>query len=565
MSKVFINGTDFMNMVLSGASVLHSNVEKINSLNVFPVPDGDTGTNMNMTLTSGIEYIQSKSSDHIGEMAEAFSKGLLMGARGNSGVILSQLFRGFTKAVHELDEINAAQFASALQQGVDTAYQAVVKPIEGTILTVAKESAKHALFVSHQTEQVIELLEEVISEAKQSLARTPDLLPVLKQAGVVDSGGQGLVYIYQGFIEALRGNFHVDSNEINHTDTQQITMDKPRPAQSNIATEDITHFYDMEFFIHLSKEVHFDESLLRKKLAEIGDSIVLIPDDDFVKVHVHSNSPGDVLNLTIRYGELTRLHIQNMRDQHREIVEETSNIQANETSNEIDETSIEANLEPKTYGMVTVSSGEGISDVFSSIGVDYVLFGGQTMNPSTEDLVKAVESIHAKYVYILPNNSNIILAAQQAKDLIEDKEVIVIPSKTIPQGLSAALALQDMNDFDENEKIMNQAIQDVQSGSVTTAVRDSQVNEISINEGDYLGIQENQIVTASNEIIETSKELLQQMITPDNEMLTVFAGEGITEQHTDTLIQFVEESYPDIEIEVIEGGQPIYDYIFSVE
>ncbi|NDI33459.1 DAK2 domain-containing protein [Chengkuizengella sediminis] len=564
MSKVFINGTDFMNMVLSGANVLHSNVEKINSLNVFPVPDGDTGTNMNMTLTSGIEYIQSKSSDHIGEMAEAFSKGLLMGARGNSGVILSQLFRGFTKAVQERNEINVVQFAAALQQGVDTAYQAVVKPIEGTILTVAKESAKHALFISHQTDQVIELLEEVISEAKQSLARTPDLLPVLKQAGVVDSGGQGLVFIYQGFIEALKGNFHVD-NEINHTDSQQITTNKPKPAQSSIATEDITHFYDMEFFIHLSKEVIFDESVLRKKLAEIGDSIVLIPDDDFVKVHVHSNSPGDVLNLTIRYGELTRLHIQNMRDQHREIVEEAGSIQENETFNEIDETSVEPNLEPKTFGMVTVSSGEGISDVFRSIGVDYVLFGGQTMNPSTEDLVKAVESIHAKYVFILPNNSNIILAAQQAKDLIEDKEVIVIPSKTIPQGLSAALALQDMNDSDENEKIMNQAIQDVHSGCVTIAIRDSQMNGISINEGDYLGIQENQIVTASNEIVDTSKELLKQMITPDNEMLTVFTGESVIVQHTDLLIQFVEEFYPDIEIEVIEGGQPIYDYIFSVE
>ncbi|NBI29601.1 DAK2 domain-containing protein [Chengkuizengella marina] len=564
MSKVFINGTDFMNMVLSGANVLHSNVEKINSLNVFPVPDGDTGTNMNMTLTSGIEYIQSKSSDHIGEMAEAFSKGLLMGARGNSGVILSQLFRGFTKSVHELNEINAVQFAAALQQGVDTAYQAVVKPIEGTILTVAKESAKHALFVSHQTDHIIELLEEVINEAKKSLARTPDLLPVLKQAGVVDSGGQGLVFIYQGFIEALKGSFNVDSNVMHHTDYQKITINKPKPAQSNIATEDITHFYDMEFFIHLSKEVHFDESVLRKKLAEIGDSIVLIPDDDFVKVHVHSNSPGDVLNLTIQYGELTRLHIQNMRDQHREIVEETNSIQEDETFNEKDETSI-TSVEPKTFGMVTVSSGDGISDVFSSIGVDYVLFGGQTMNPSTEDLVKAVESIHAKYIFILPNNSNIILAAQQVKNLIEDKEVIVIPSKTIPQGLSAALALQDMNDVDENEHLMNQAIQDVQSGCVTIAVRDSQMNGISINEGDYIGIQENQIVTASNEIIETSKELLQLMITEENEMLTVFIGEGMAAQHTDILVQFVEESYPDIEIEVIEGGQPIYDYIFSVE
>ncbi|MDP5273375.1 DAK2 domain-containing protein [Chengkuizengella axinellae] len=570
MSKLFINGADFMNMVLSGASILKANVEQINSLNVFPVPDGDTGTNMNMTLTSGIEYIQSKSSDHIGEMSAAFSKGLLMGARGNSGVILSQLFRGFTKAVHDLEKIDTVQFAKALQQGVDTAYQAVVKPIEGTILTVAKESAKHAIYISHQTDHIIPLLEELIGEAKNSLARTPDLLPVLKQAGVVDSGGQGLVYVYEGFLATLKGEFDHNSEMISSS-SSKVVISKPKPAQSSIETEDITHFYDMEFFIHLSKEIQFDESLVREELAKIGDSIVLIPDDEFVKVHVHSNSPGDVLNLTIRYGELTRLHIQNMRDQHREIVEEEPGkiqIPAHDETTSIineDETLFTKNTEAKAFGMVTVSSGGGISDVFASIGVDHVLYGGQTMNPSTEDLINAVRSIHAEHVFILPNNSNIILAAQQAKELIEDKEVIVIPSKTIPQGMVAALALQSTNSSDENEKLMNQAIKEVQSGSITIAVRDSQMNQLSIKEGEYLGIHENQIVTASRDIVDTAKHLLQEMIDSDSEMLTIFSGESANTSQTNSFIQYIEEEYPDVEIEVIDGGQPIYDYIFSVE
>lgn len=584
-----INGNDFLHMMLSGAYNLKSNVEKVNALNVFPVPDGDTGTNMNLTLTSGIEELKKKASSHIGKTAEALSKGLLMGARGNSGVILSQLFRGFAKSVSEFEEIGVAQFAAALQNGVDTAYKAVVKPVEGTILTVSKEAAKHAVAFTRRARDLNDLLAEVVTKGNEALANTPNLLPVLKQVGVVDSGGQGLMYIYEGMFAVLNGestepaadNFSIGSVEAPVLSGQQkhdalvgrdLTAeahhhDERRPAQAMMATEDIEFGYCTEFLINIVpgkvKGVVFDEAGFRQALGQHGDSLLVVADDDLVKVHIHAEYPGEVMNIAQKYGNLSKIKIENMRDQHSHILEEAHDAYTLESTPAVVETAQAASL--KRYGLIAVSVGEGISDIFTSLGVDYVLSGGQTMNPSTEDIVNAVKSVNASTIYILPNNSNIIMAAQQAKDLIEDKQLVVIPSKTIPQGLAAVFSFQDTAETEANTKAMTEAMQGIRSGQITFAVRDTQMDGIDIKEGDFIGIHNSKIVSAKPDLVTSCKELLGSMLEDDSEIVTIMTGEEANEDQTRQLTEFLSASYPDVEVEVHSGGQPLYYYIFAVE
>ncbi|MDN4600127.1 DAK2 domain-containing protein [Paenibacillus sp. F6_3S_P_1C] len=601
MSIRSLNGTDFTAMVLAGAEQLGQHAEHVNSLNVFPVPDGDTGTNMNLTMSAGVAEIKRKSSASIGEAAGILSKGLLMGARGNSGVILSQLFRGFSRSAAPYEELNTLQFAAALQNGVDAAYKAVVKPVEGTILTVAKEAAKHASYYARRTNDITELMNEVLLKAKEALAMTPELLPVLKQVGVVDSGGQGLVYIYEGFMDVLlqtdgasRTSFQKDvqptvassalkptapSELIPAKPAQQVIVpEMPMSAQARLETEDIEFLYDMEFFINRelgeNAGVAFDDEAFRKALSVNGDSIIIIADDEVIKVHVHSKTPGDVLNLALRYGEITQIHILNMREQHRDLLTAGMDIAPSpelfaeippEATRSLEQAEPPAD-EMAPYGFIAVSSGDGIAEIFKSLGVDVVLSGGQTMNPSTEDFVKAVRSIAAEQVFILPNNSNIVLAAQQAGELLEDeRRITVIPSKTIPQGMAAAFAFQEDESAETNRDHMLEAISRVQSGQVTHAVRDTQYDELDIKAGHFIGIHNSKIVATDESMLHACEGLLQQMMASGDEVITILEGDEAAPEITDALVAWLEEQYPDAEVEVHLGGQPVYYYLFSVE
>ncbi|MFF2907429.1 DAK2 domain-containing protein [Paenibacillus sp. NPDC057934] len=590
MSKRSINGTDFTAMVLTGAEKLQQHAEHVNSLNVFPVPDGDTGTNMNLTMTAGANELKRNNTASIGQSAGVLSKGLLMGARGNSGVILSQLFRGFSRYAAQHDELNTQQFAAALQTGVDTAYKAVVKPVEGTILTVAKEAARHAVYFARRTNDVTELMTEVLSKAKEALANTPELLPVLKQVGVVDSGGQGLVYIYEGFHQHLTSGITGIAAQGQATIPAPVAVTagliKPEPnlasvqtsAQSQLSTEDIEFLYDMEFFINRqlggSARAIFDEDAFRKALSVNGDSIIVISDDETIKVHVHSKAPGEVLNLALLYGEITQIHILNMREQHRDLLTAGMDIAPMpDVFADIpkEEVSIQAPAVPPAddlapYGFIAVSSGAGIADIFKSLGVDVVLAGGQTMNPSTEDFVNAISSISAKHVYILPNNSNIVLAAQQAKELLDgEREITVIPSKSIPQGISAAFAFQEDDAVDSNTSNMLEAIAQVKSGQVTHAVRDTLYDELEIKSGQFIGISNSKIVAAADDLLATSQALLTNMLENGDEIVTILSGEDAQEEITEALSEWISSVYPNAEVEIHEGGQPLYYYLFSVE
>jgi DAK2 domain fusion protein YloV len=577
LSKRFIsiNGNDFITMVLAGAESLRNNVDRVNGLNVFPVPDGDTGTNMNLTLTSGVEELKKKPSSHIGKAADALSKGLLMGARGNSGVILSQLFRGFAKSVHDLEYIQAQQFAAALQQGVDTAYKAVVKPVEGTILTVSKEAAKHAIQYRRGGD-ILDLMQEVLHKAKDALARTPEQLPVLKQVGVVDAGGQGLVCIYEGFVAALKGEPIGDKEGFlvraaSAVPAMNLAREAhSRPAQAYMSTEDIEFGYCTEFMVTVVKDkvkgLEFAEGPFRDQLGKLGDSLLVVADEELVKVHIHAEYPGEVMNLAMKYGDLSRIKIENMRVQHTHILEEAIEAFGGSMPERASVAPVVAPAKVnKPYGFVAVAMGAGISDIFSSVGVDVVLSGGQTMNPSTEDIVNAVNRIDANTVYVLPNNSNIILAAQQAKDLVEGKTLVVIPAKTIPQGLAAILAFQDSVEPAVNTEMMTVALKRVKSGQVTYAVRDTNMDGIDIKQGHFIGIEEGRIVSSDPSLMDACKKLLQEMIEDGSEIVTILSGEDAKEEDTEELEAFIHEMYPEIEIELHPGGQPLYAYIFSVE
>lgn len=593
-------------MVLAGAERLSQQAELINALNVFPVPDGDTGTNMNLTMTAGVAELKNKPSDEVGRAAEALSKGLLMGARGNSGVILSQLFRGFARATAGQREIDVPLFAAALRQGVDTAYKAVVKPVEGTILTVAREAARHGESIVKRTDDIVEWLGEVHGKAAETLARTPDMLPVLKQVGVVDSGGQGLVFIYEGFMHYLlnaqmsgtgaspyKGGWtaYVPASEAAAGAGASVPQAAGLPvssAQSRLATESIQYPYDMEFFIRLPGRQPFAEATFRRALERDGDSIILIADDDIVKVHVHSRRPGDVLNAALAYGELTNFHILNMRDQHRELlhspapsapVAETADpmgleaasgipdmpeLRAAEAATQSLEPAHPAAFEMAGFGVVAVSVGGGNDELFRSLGVDVIISGGQSMNPSTEDLVQAIASLAAEHIFVLPNNSNILMAAQQARELAE-RPVTVIPTRSIPQGLAAMLAFQEEQTPEVNEDRMLRAIQRVLTGSVTTAVRDTVMDGVEIRGGEYIGILDKQIVASEPTVFAASKHLLETMLSGGDETVMLLSGEGAAEDDTAGLLAWLEETYPDAEVERHEGGQNLYPYLIMVE
>ncbi len=562
-----INGNLFTQMVFEGAKNLNNHVKDIDALNVFPVPDGDTGTNMNLSLTSGVNELKSRyQEEHVGKNAEALAKGLLMGARGNSGVILSQLFRGFSKYVNSLKEINSIEFVEALKQGVDTAYKAVMKPVEGTILTVSREAAEEGLKVARRDSNITHVMEAVLRKGKESLVNTPELLPILKEVGVVDAGGQGLIYIYEGFLSVLKGETIPDTlkdvKTIKPIESLKKIAHENMPVQAKLSTEDIEFGYCTEFIINLNEDIvqknSFLETEFRNNISRFGDSLLVVADDEIVKVHIHAEYPGEVLNFAINYGSLHKIKIDNMREQHTHILHSDENDYDNPIENMLDE---EQPTLP--YGIVAVAMGDGIEGIFKSLGVDVVISGGQTMNPSTEDIVNAVKQINAENIIILPNNSNIILAAEQAQSIL-DKPVAVVPSKTIPQGISAMLAFNPNEAIDENKKTMTESLKHVKTGQVTYAVRDSKFESIDIKEGDYIGIADGKIVTTTTEMIDTSLDLLSDMID-EEEIVTIIYGEDVSKEQVNELEKRLLEKYPDIEIEIHNGGQPIYYFIFSVD
>lgn len=560
MATTVIDGKLFARMIQQGANHLAANAKYVDSLNVFPVPDGDTGTNMNLSMSSGAKEVRQNFSEHVGELGKAFSKGLLMGARGNSGVILSQLFRGFGKAIENKETLNAQDLAAAFQAGVETAYKAVMKPVEGTILTVARESAQKAVETAAKTDDIITVMEETVKEAKASLERTPDLLPVLKEVGVVDSGGQGLVFILEGFLAELKGIQLTEIPEKEVSMEQLVKQEHHKSVQSYLSTEDIEFGYCTEFMVKLDHEKlgkPFSEEKFRNDICRFGDSLLVISDDEIVKVHIHTERPGDVLNFGQQFGELINLKIENMRQQHTAILEADQQ-PASESVR------IQAPAKEKEYGFVTVSMGSGIKKLFTSIGVDQVIEGGQTMNPSTEDIVKAIEEVNARKIFVLPNNKNIILAAEQARDMTE-KEVIVIPTKSVPQGISAILAFNPSADIETNTEAMIEALEHVKSGQVTFAVRDTKIDGLTIKKDDFIGILDGDIITAHPDLLEASKELIRHMLDEDSEILTVIVGENVEQDVVDTIETFVEEQFPDVEIEIHEGNQPLYPFILAVE
>jgi uncharacterized protein len=555
-----LDGRRFAKMILQGAQHLANNAKAVDALNVFPVPDGDTGTNMNLSMTSGAKEVQNNISDHIGKVGSALARGLLMGARGNSGVILSQLFRGFAKAIETKQEINSIEFAAALEAGVETAYKAVMKPVEGTILTVAKDAAKRAIAVAKKQPDIALVMEEVVKEAKASLKRTPELLPVLKEVGVVDSGGQGLVYVYEGFLAELKGEKVANVPAEQPSMQELVNAEHHKSAQSHINTEDIEFGYCTEFMVRFEedklKNNPFTEEKFREDLSRFGDSLLVIADEELVKVHIHSEQPGEVLTYGQRYGSLINIKIENMRQQHENIVQETKA--------PLPTASRPEKKEKEKYGIVTVTMGNGIANLFKSIGAHMVIEGGQTMNPSTEDIVKAIEQINAETVFVLPNNKNIIMAAQQAASVTENN-VIVIPSKTVPQGMSAILAFNPAASAEQNEKAMNAALAQVKTGQVTFAVRDTNIDGVAISKDDYMGIADGKIIVSEKDKLAVTKKLLAEMLDEDAEILTVIFGEDTTEEEVDEIVAYVEETYPNVEVEVHEGGQPLYPFIFAIE
>lgn len=545
-------------MILQGANHLSANAKLVDALNVFPVPDGDTGTNMNLSMTSGAKEVKNNVNSHIGKVGTALSKGLLMGARGNSGVILSQLFRGFSKAIEQKETINGKEFAAAFDTGVATAYKAVMKPVEGTILTVAKDAGKKAVAVAETEDDLIVIMEAIVKEAKASLNRTPDLLPVLKEVGVVDSGGQGLVFVYEGFLAELKGEELPEAPQSLPKMDELVSAEHHKSVQSHMNTEDIVYGYCTEFMVKfedekLSKQP-FKEEKFRQDLSKYGDSLLVIADDELVKVHIHSEQPGDCLTYGQRYGSLINMKIENMRQQH-------SNLLFDEPASA---PAAKKPEEQKEYGIVTVSMGSGIADLFKSLGAHAVIEGGQTMNPSTEDIVKAIKDVNAKKVIILPNNKNIVMAAEQAAQ-VSEVEAIVVPSKTVPQGMSALLAFNPGAEISENEQSMKDALQHVKTGQITFAVRDTSIDGLEIAKDDFMGIEEGKIVVKSKDKVQAATDLLAKMIDEDSEILTVLKGEEASQEDVDRLVSFVEEQYGEVEIEVHDGKQPLYAFIFAIE
>ncbi|ESU33085.1 hypothetical protein G3A_08555 [Bacillus sp. 17376] len=556
MSINVLDGKRFAEMIIQGANHLAANAKYVDALNVFPVPDGDTGTNMNLSMTSGAKEVKNNVQEHIGKVGSALAKGLLMGARGNSGVILSQLFRGFAKAIENKPTVNSVEFAAALNAGVETAYKAVMKPVEGTILTVAKDAAKHAVAVANKHESLIGLMEEVLKEAKASLNRTPDLLPVLKEVGVVDSGGQGLVFVYEGFLAELKGEKLPDSPSAMPNMNELVSAEHHKSVQSHMNTEDIEFGYCTEFMVRLEGKEAFSEENFRQDLSKYGDSLLVISDDDVVKVHIHSEQPGEVLTYGQRYGNLINMKIENMRQQHTDIVGESTTPLRTQAS--------EPKKEKREYGVVAVSMGSGIAELFRSIGANAVIEGGQTMNPSTEDIITAIKEVNARKVIILPNNKNIIMAAEQAAEVAEE-EVVVIPSKTVPQGMTALLSFNPSAEAGDNKEAMTEAMQHVKTGQLTYAVRDTSIDGLEISTGDFMGLADGKIILKDQDKVKAAKDLLDQMLDEDSEILTILKGEDASDEDVDSIVEFVESNYGDVEVEVHNGEQPLYAFIFAIE
>ena len=546
-----INGLVLAEMIDLGSKNLAKNAEKINALNVFPVPDGDTGTNMNLSMSSGAKETAANVVENIGELGKSFSKGLLMGARGNSGVILSQLFRGMSQYIADKKEVNAKEFAEAIQNGVSIAYKAIIKPVEGTILTVAREAAEAGLKAAENTTSVVEVMEAIYAEAQASLKRTPELLPILKEVGVVDSGGQGLVCVYQGFVAALKGEKiegleAVETNVVDMQFEDDHDMDFMNP-------EDIVYGFCTEFTVRLDKEKkEFNEDKFREDMSKFGDSLLVISDSEFVKIHVHTETPGDVFNYGQQYGELIKIKSDNMREQHREVLRKQ---EAKQTT---------APKELKEQAMISISMGAGLSKVLTSMGVDYIVEGGQTMNPSTEDIMKAIKEVNAKNIFIFPNNKNIQLAAKQAAELAEEN-VFVVESKTAPQGLAAVMVYNPQAAAEENFANMQEVLSTVSTLEVTHAVRDTNIEGVEIKKDEFMGIRNGKIVVSNLSLNTVLEELLEKSLDEDSEIVTLYLGEESTEEYTDFLEQLIEEKYPDVEVELIESGQPVYPYIIGVE
>ena len=546
----------FQEMVQAASTRLNKQAEYVNSLNVFPVPDGDTGTNMGMTIENGAKEVADKPASTVGEAASILAKGLLMGARGNSGVITSQLFRGFSQAIKEKDELTGKDLALAFQSGVEVAYKAVMKPVEGTILTVSRGAAIGAKKKAEQTDDAIEVMRAALEGAKTALAKTPDMLPVLKEVGVVDSGGQGLVFIYEGFLSALTGEYSASEDFVATPAnmSEMINAEHHKSVAGHVATEDITFGYCTEIMVALKQgptyAKDFDYEEFRNYLNDLGDSLLVVNDDEIVKVHVHTEDPGLVMQEGLKYGSLVKVKVDNMRNQHEAQVEKEER-QAKP-------------VEEKEYAIIAVVAGDGLADIFKAQGVDYIISGGQTMNPSTEDFVKAVEELNARNIIILPNNKNILMAAQSAAEVI-DQPAAVVETKTIPQGLTSLLAFDESKSIEENYERMSASLGDVVSGSVTTAVRDTTIDGLEIHENDNLGMVDGKIVVSNPDMMETLEETFAHMLDEDSEIVTIYVGEDGSEELANELAQALAEKYEDVEVEIHQGGQPVYPYLFSVE
>lgn len=553
-----INAAVFAKMFLAGAKNLEAKKEWINELNVFPVPDGDTGTNMSMTIMSAAKAVSELENPTMKELAKAISSGSLRGARGNSGVILSQLFRGFTKVIAEYDELDVVILTEAMQKAVETAYKAVMKPKEGTILTVAKGAANKALELCDDTDDIVFFVDEVIKEADHVLSKTPDMLPVLKQAGVVDSGGQGLVQVLKGGYDSLIGK------EIDYS----IEGSAASAGVMKITAEteaDIKFGYCTEFIIVLNQPLtEKQEHEYKNFLESIGDSIVVVADDEIVKTHVHTNDPGLAIQEALKHGSLSKIKIDNMREEHQEKLIKDAEKLAKEQKEE--ETKEEKTEEPrKEMGFISVSIGAGVNEIFNGLGVDYIIEGGQTMNPSTEDMLNAIDHVNADNIFILPNNKNIVLAANQAASLVEDKKIIVIPTKTIPQGITALINFIPDQSVEENAERMTEELENVKTGQVTYAVRDTVIDDKEIKQGDYMGIGDKSILAVGKDIKSTTEDMVAEMVDEESAIICIYYGEEVTEEDANALGAALEEKYPEVEVEIHFGGQPIYYYVISVE
>ena len=557
MAVKTINTDMLRKMFLAGAANLEAKKEFINELNVFPVPDGDTGTNMTLTIMSAAKEVQALDNPDMVSIAKSISSGSLRGARGNSGVILSQLLRGFTKEIREHDEIDTVILARACDRATATAYKAVMKPKEGTILTVAKGISQKAAELAETTDDLEVFIPEVIRRAEEVLAETPELLPVLKEAGVVDSGGQGLLEVIRGAYDAFLGKA-IDYTAIEAGSGTKMV----KPGQQ--AEADIKFGYCTEFIIMTEKPfTDKDETEFKAYLESIGDSIVCVADDDIVKIHVHTNDPGLAIQKALTYGQLSRMKIDNMREEHQEkLIRDAEKIAAQQAQN----AEAKKKNEPrKSVGFIAVSIGEGMNEIFRELGVDHIIEGGQTMNPSTDDMLNAIDEVNADHIFILPNNKNIILAANQAQSLTKDKDIIVIPTKTVPQGITAVISYMPEADVDANLEAMQEAIKNVKTGQVTYAVRDTKIDDKVIHEGDIMGIGDQGILSVGQSVEDTTKDMLTQLVDDDSELISLYYGQDIPEEDAQNFAQSIEELYPDVDIDVHMGGQPIYYYVLSVE